>query len=360
MITLRQIAEKAGTTAATASRALRGAPDISAERKAEIRRIARELGYRRNPHVSTLMRHIRQGRSDLPHKATVALLFSHALPLSPVQAREIVFINRRFNGIETRLAERGYQAETFWLNDPDCQPAQLNRILRARGIRGVCLLLFSQPTITIELDWRNFAVATHSDFLGNPSLHRTVEDYFANTLLAMTRLWESGCRRIALAYTARHGPSARFRITAAWRRFLELGGDILALTPPPSPRRCRPASREIPAWISSDEEWNEQAFKTWFRRERPDAILTFDYGDIPGWLARAGVRVPEDVSIAVLNRCPSAPEFSGIDPEPERLGAMCVDLVIEQLENNELGLSENPKILTLPGRWVTGQTTRPV
>ncbi|EIQ02105.1 transcriptional regulator [Opitutaceae bacterium TAV1] len=357
MTTLRQIADKAGTTVATVSRALRGALDISAARKQEIREIAAQLGYRRNPHVSTLMRHIRQGRRDLPHKATIALLFSHALPLPPVRARrEIVFVNRRFNGIEARLAERGYQAETFWLNDPDCQPAQLNRILRARGIRGVCLLLFSQPAITIDLDWKNFALATQSDFLGGPSLHRVAEDYFANTLLAMTRLWESGCRRIALAYTARHIPSARFRITAAWRRFLELGGDILAIDHPTSSPAAK--SREIPIWTSSDEAWNERAFMAWFRRERPDAILTFDYGDMPRWLVRAGVRIPEDVSIAVLNRCPSAPEFSGVDPEPERLGAMSVDLVIEQLENNETGLPANPKILTIPGRWVTGQTTR--
>ena len=97
----------------------------------------------------------------------------------------------------------------------------------------------------------------------------------------------------------------------------------------------------------------------WFRREKPDAILTFDWGSIPRWLAKAGVRVPEDVSIAVLNRCPSAPEYSGIDPEPERLGATSVDLVIEQLENNEIGLPQNPKILTIPGRGVEGRTTRP-
>ena len=79
-------------------------------------------------------------------------------------------------------------------------------------------------------------------------------------------------------------------------------------------------------------------------------MLTFDWGDIPGWLRASGVRVPEDVSLAVLNYCPSGPEFSGIDPEPERLGETLVDLVIDQLENNEIGPPKNPKLLTIPGR----------
>ena len=351
MTTLRQIADKAGTTIATVSRALSGSAEISPERKREIRKIAGELGYRRNPHVSTLMRHIKQGRRDLPNKATVALLLTSKSP--PVLTRQNqVFIHRRFLGMEKRLAERGYEAVTFWYNDPDCQPARLNKILRARGIRGVVLVLFGQSAVNIELDWENLAVATQSNFALGPSMHRVTEDYFANTVAAMSHLWKSGCRRIGLAYKSIHIPSARFNITAAYRRFSELEGVVDGINARRPPRR-------IAIHVVPPDEWTEETFMAWFRREKPDAILTFDWGSIPRWLAKAGVRVPEDVSIAVLNRCPSAPEYSGIDPEPERLGATSVDLVIEQLENNEIGLPQNPKILTIPGRWVEGRTTRP-
>ncbi|MDR1282014.1 MAG: LacI family transcriptional regulator [Opitutaceae bacterium] len=346
MITLKHIAERAGTTVATVSMALRGVSKISTARRAQIRAIADETGYRRNPHVSILMRHIRQGRKTLPQKATVGLLFAHRSR----EARETMFIRRRFEGMEQRLAERGYRPAFFWCNDPDCPPERLNRVLRARGIQGVVLSLYNRSQLDIRIDWENFAVATQEDYTAGPLVHRVTEDYFANTVIALTRLQESGCRRIGLAYRALHARSAYFHITAAWQRFLTMaqGG-----------RDAVNGAGLASLFIPPRDKWTEAAFMKWFRSEKPDAILTFDWGDVPGWLARAGVRVPEDTSVAVLNRCPGAPEFSGIDPEPERLGAMSVDLVIEQLECNEIGLPKNPRVLTIAGRWVQGRTTRP-
>lgn len=337
MITLKQIAERAGTTVATVSLALRGAPNVSAERKAEIRRIADELGYRRNASVSMLMRHIRRAR-PVSAKETVALILVHP---SRHAVRDFVFIGRRFSGMQTRLAERGYRGEVFWYDDPDCPPARLNRILAARGIRGVALSIYRRHRFDLELDWDRFACSIQNDFNPTPPFHRVNEDYLANTVAALTRLWESGRRRIAVAYRGSHGGNFFFPVTAAYQRFISL-----------APGCARTPLQHIP------REWTEKNFMTWFRQARPDGVLTLDW-DIPGWLRAAGVRVPEDVSIAVMNRCPSAPEMSGIDPEPEQLGAMSVDLIIEQLENNETGLPRHPKCMFIPGRWVEGTTTLP-
>lgn len=337
MITLKQIAERAGTTVATVSLALRGAPNVSASRKAEIRKIADELGYRRNPGVSMLMRHIRHAR-PVSAKETVALLLAHPSRHAP---RDYVFIQRRFDGMRTRLVERGYRGETFWYDDPDCPPARLGRILVNRGIRGVALSIYRRQRFDLELDWSRFACSIQNNFHPTPPFHRVNEDYVANTVLALTRLWESGRRRIAISYRGSHGGHLFFPITAAYQRFITL-----------APGCARTPLLHIP------REWTEQTFMAWFRSARPDAILSFDW-DIPAWLRAAGVRVPEDVSVAVMNRCPSVPEMSGIDPEPELLGAMAVDLVIEQLENNEAGLPRHPKCMFIPGRWVEGATSLP-
>lgn len=339
MVTLKQIATEAGTTIATVSLALRGARNISAKRKSDIRRIADQLGYRRNAHVATLMRHIRQAR-ELPQEATIAIVFTHT---SPRAREECAFIDRRFRGMETRLAQRGYRPVTFWYNDPKCPPERLNHILVARGIRGIVLMLFNQTSISVNFDWSKFVFSTQSNFAIGPSIHRVAEDYFENIVTAMSRLWETGCRRIGLAFKAAHAPSAQFRITAAHRRFLEVatGSD----------------KRIPPAYIPTT--WNRKGFLEWFKNVKPDAILTFDWGDVPDWLRSEGIDIPAQVSVAALNYCPSAPELSGIDPEPEGLGATSVDLVIDQLENNEIGLPSNPKVLTVSGRWITGKTTRP-
>ena len=45
MVTIRQIAEKCGCSTATVSKALNGAPDVSAETAERIRKTAAEMGY---------------------------------------------------------------------------------------------------------------------------------------------------------------------------------------------------------------------------------------------------------------------------------------------------------------------------
>jgi DNA-binding LacI/PurR family transcriptional regulator len=339
--TLKDIARAAGTTIATVSLALRGAPNISAARKREILGIAESLGYRRNAHVSTLMRHIRQGRRTLPRQITIALVLAH--PQRDARKRH-VFIERRFQGMEARLAERGYRAQTFWYNDPECTPERLERILEARGIRGLVLSLFREYETGIRLTWDKFAVATQSDFIHGPLIHRIKEDYFGNVIQAMTHLWRSGCRRIGLAHNRQHARSARFESTAAYHEFMSRACGTFR----DMPSVCIPVGAL---------QWSERFFMDWFRREKPDAVITFDW-TIPEWLRSAGFRVPNDVSIAVLNRCPSAPQMSGVDPLPERLGAISVDLVVEQIESNEIGLPVIPRMITIPGRWEPGMTTR--
>ncbi len=337
MATLRHIAEKAGVTIATVSLALRGAPNISAAKKEQIRQIATELGYKRNANISSLMRHIRQVR-PLPKGANIALLLVHP---SPHARKEFVFVDRRFKGMEERLEERGYQPSFFWYNDSDCPPERLNKILIARGIRGVVMAVFRHSELSVQLKWDRFAVSTQSNFNIGPKVHRVVEDYFANTVTALTALWESGCRRIGLAYKATHAPSAYFHITAAYARMLSI---------------VNRSFKSIPE-IYTPANLDREGFMKWLRRTKPDAILTFDW-IIVDWMKAAGISIPGEISVAVLNRCPSSPDLSGVDPDPEALGAIAVDLVIEQLENNEIGLPKTPKVLMLAGQWNPGTTTR--
>ena len=54
-VTLRDIARRAGVSHMTVSRALRNEGSISAERRAEIMRIAREMGYEPDPFLSALV-----------------------------------------------------------------------------------------------------------------------------------------------------------------------------------------------------------------------------------------------------------------------------------------------------------------
>lgn len=61
-VTMRDVAVRAGVTAATVSLALRDSPEISAQTKARVLAAVQELGYRPNPYVQSLMRTRRRGR----------------------------------------------------------------------------------------------------------------------------------------------------------------------------------------------------------------------------------------------------------------------------------------------------------
>src|ERR1035437_9571570 len=53
-VTLRDLAQKAGVSHVTISRALRNDPSISAARRGEVKKLAEEMGYRPDPSLSAL------------------------------------------------------------------------------------------------------------------------------------------------------------------------------------------------------------------------------------------------------------------------------------------------------------------
>jgi len=71
--TLAQVAQKAGVSTATASRALRNLDSLRLSTKIKVKRAAEELGYSPHPYVSTLMRQVRE-RAVHPISAELAWL----------------------------------------------------------------------------------------------------------------------------------------------------------------------------------------------------------------------------------------------------------------------------------------------
>ena len=53
-VTLRDLAQKAGVSHVTISRALRNDPSISTARRAEVKKLAAAMGYRPDPSLSAL------------------------------------------------------------------------------------------------------------------------------------------------------------------------------------------------------------------------------------------------------------------------------------------------------------------
>jgi LacI family transcriptional regulator len=61
-VTLRHVAEAAGVSRATASRALKDNPMISSEVRRKVRSVAKKLGYTPDPEAQRLMSYLRGSR----------------------------------------------------------------------------------------------------------------------------------------------------------------------------------------------------------------------------------------------------------------------------------------------------------
>src|SRR3954447_2900273 len=76
-VTLKDIANAAGVSLMTVSRALRKHASVSQETQTKIEAVAKELGYRPNPLISALMSYRRAGKAPHSH-SVIAFVTSFA------------------------------------------------------------------------------------------------------------------------------------------------------------------------------------------------------------------------------------------------------------------------------------------
>lgn len=206
MVRLKEIAEVAGVSPMTVSKALRGKPDVSPTTREYLRALARKMGY--VPNVSA--QQLRSGETRL-----LGLVISAST--NPVNSRLML-------SVEEKAHELGYDvilAQTF--NRPDREEGALRRLIQRR-VDGILLSpvyrLERTALIYEELERRRIPVV----LLGNraPFCDRfpAVETDDAGASEETTRhLLDLGHRRIAFFAGSPVSPSAQERL-AGYRRAL--------------------------------------------------------------------------------------------------------------------------------------------
>ncbi|AHF91213.1 LacI family transcriptional regulator [Opitutaceae bacterium TAV5] len=359
--TMQMIADQAGVSLMTVSRALKNNPRLSLATRERIRKIATGLGYRPNPLVSALMAQIRHARAPKVWP-TIAFLTAHP---DEVYTRAHTYNARIHAGAAERAVMLGYRLERFSLAEPGMTGARMRGMLLARGIPGVILPPLPDPIPDIGFDWSPFACATVGYSYTTPALHRAANDQFNTIRTAVHRLTGLGYERIGLAI--RHEDD--HRVENKW------GGGFLSFHP------YLPARRRLPVFLwhyarnqpracahtrAGEEGWEDwegsgempSGFSAWFHRHKPDAIISLQPLMVRTWLKSLGARVPEDVSLVSLNLQHNQSGFSGVDQNNALLGAAAVELVVEQIHHNEHGVPARAKTVMIMGDWVEGATTR--
>ncbi len=335
--TVRALAALAGVSHVTVSLALRNDPRISAATARKVRAIAKRAGYEPDPRVAELMGRLRLGRQGAAAQVIAYLNFVHPV----FGAAGSPLARRLFAGAEARAAQLGYRLERFTVEAAGLTAARVSTILRTRDIRGVLVGPLAQDSGRLLLEWARLAPVAFGYSLRGPQVHR-VCNYAAHSMrVALAGLEKRGYRRCGVYL--REGLNAR--VDDAWLATYLFHWHTL-----------HPGVAPIPPLVSA--AWSQPEFAAWFRRHRPDAVVTIHLS-VLDWL-RELADVPHAVGYAHLDWSPGMGDVAGIDQQSEHVGAAGLEQVAAQLSQHAYGLPKSPKTIFIESTWRDGATVRPV
>jgi len=282
------------------------------------------MAVRRAPH----------GRSGLE---TLAFISSHVHPREWAGKPTCV---ATFAGLTGRASELGFKIDVLATREHAGLPGRLERVLHARGIRGVILGFTTPESAPLEFDQTGFAVAGLGAYFPQLSVDRTQPHGYYNVKLALGQLRALGYARIGLVTPRYNNLLSDNTWSAAylddqWNQ--------------PRSRRCEPFMPDT--WSPKPE-----VFARWLNRWQPDALLVYKI-NVFALLTKLGRHVPQDIGVALIFRTRAESQVAaGVDENYEHLGRITVDLAVEKLNTNRLGLTEPAREVLARGFWRDGPT----
>lgn len=335
---LQEVADQAGVSRMTASRALRNAPRCSEQTKARVQKVAAEIGYRPNPLIVARMQMMRQ-----KHPQSGVCLAIAYLGESPDGWKRIWNDRHWVDGIRTRADQLGFMTEIVHFPLLLSGSVATIRTLTHRNVDGLCFLPFPESTWQLELKLDQFACASIGYTLTTPMLHRVATDHREAIVMVVDKLRQTGYRRIGLV-VERHTSSRighRHLEYFLAQRELATSDDLLE-----------------PLIVSGDlhSRENERAFTKWYKPNRPEVIIS-NLDALP-FIASTGLRIPETIGFVSLDIQGDSNDLSGIDQDAYRVGACVADRVASQIYCNARGIPTHPELTLVPPAWRDGKTIR--
>lgn len=338
-VTIKDIAQRAGLSIATVSYALRNSPKIPPATREHVQAVARELGYRPNPRVASLMAHIRRAHAR-PASERLAFVWVHT---ARAKAARDPFLRAVFTGARDRAGQMGFALEEFWTNDAGMTDQRLEQILRARGIVGVVLspVTTDEATITLGWDWRHFAPAVIGNVTWTPELHHAGHHHYLGMRMALLELAKLGCTRPVALIEQKTNERAK----RAW--------EAAFLTHHPDTQSAPTLVRVLEGNAHDGDK-----AAAWLRASRADALIMSDAALLNAPGLRSAAKKLGLLPVTLYWSKDTPRDMGGIDQCYDRVSAHAVDLVAAQLNANETGVPDLPRMMLFPGRWVAPRTAK--
>lgn len=334
-VTISDIAKSLGVHHSTVSRALRNDRRLPVSTRDRVRAAAEELGYQPDPMLSALVAYRSQKRKQI-YRATLAWVTNYPTRDGWKEFQNIDY----FRGASRRAAELGYMIEHFWLHEPGMTQRRATQILTSRNVQGLLFIPQPRSLSHLRLDWEKFSAVRFGRTLSKPWLHNVDNDHFVSMSILMRQIKRLGYKRPGYASFRRVHESNHRAWTAAYWAF-----------------QTRSPQEQIPALIRP-APIDKAEFQEWFRRYNPDVVVTH-LDVVVSWLEELGVRVPQDVGVAISAKHPEVPsQYAGIDENNEYVGETAVNFLVQMINRGETGIPRIPISTLVEGTWVPGETVR--
>lgn len=329
----REIARRCGLSRATVSYALRNDPKISPQVRNRVRAAARALDYRPDPQVVKLMAHLRTAR---PRRSVTKV----ALIIPGFPATWMAH-NRRMQqmlaGARAQAERHGFAFEQLWLEgEPGMTLRRLQSIVQARGIDGLVVGSMRHGSERFDFDFSRLAVAAIGYSMREPAVHRACPHHYKMMRGLLKEVRQRGFRRVGALYNQR----------------LEDGSNNLLSSAFYYAQRDLPVAQRLPLQI--EEAPTIEHVRRYLRAHRPDVMIGEGY--VHQFLTELGLRVPEDISFASIDRGDPPYDAAGIDGHYDLVAATAVDMVATQITLNQRGLPDVPKVMMVDSEWSPGAT----
>ncbi|MDR1009544.1 MAG: LacI family DNA-binding transcriptional regulator [Opitutaceae bacterium] len=334
-VSMREIAGIAGVSVSTVSLALRNSPKISTKRREIILKLVKQTGYHIDPRISELMVHLRVARADRA-PSNIAFVIPE---LTREQVRHYPPIIGMLAGVREMGRSAGFRVDTFYLADPGMNTRRLRSILVARGIRGIIFAPFASGVAKIDFDLTGFSAATAGYSIISPRLHRACPDYLQMMDELVATATNLGHRRLGLVMTYNEGGIGHKLFTSS---FLYYQSKI-------------PRADRIP--VLPKPQISPKHLGAWLKKHNPDVIISA--ASVYHLLREIGVRIPEDVCFASIDRSEPPVDAAGADHRYQLVGEEAFQLVLGQLHLNITGEPDPPKVMMVDSHQRAGYTLIP-
>ena len=333
-VTIRDIAVKLGVSHVTVSLALKNNSRISKGRREQVQLLAKEMGYRPDPILSSLVVY-RQSKRPAPIHSAIAWVNHWD---KPENLRKYGEFNSYWQGASAAAERFGYRLDEF-LWQPDFTPQRFETILQTRNVRGVLIPPHPDQPDWGTFHWDNFSVIRFGLSVRSPNSHIVTADHMRGVTSAMEKIHSYGYNRIGFVVAGQHD----LRLGGSWT-----GGYM-------SSQRLLDLPNRLPPLFTLEKTTDAlymQAFKAWFDKNKPDAILTVDSRVVPT-LKALKLHIPENIAVASTSVSDIAVS-AGINQNSEEIGRVAVETLISLINSNDRGKPAVPRRILVEGTWTDG------